>query len=139
MKKISDYLDDAIKKGEISNDYALSKMLKIPQNTLSTYRTGKRQISNYAAGKLAELLEIDPWEIVTAAEIEREKNEHRREFWAKMTSKTKCLLLAATLTGDSIEITPEWLPIAHNGNYRKFRRKQDHRKLCQRKKQKKTV
>ena len=115
--KTVDYLNKALKKLDLSNDYALSKYLEIGSNTMSQYRKGHRIIDNYTAVRLAQILEINPIEIIAAANMEREKEGPRREFWAKLASGTQCILFVAALTGGNIEKGRTELPIAHNVYY----------------------
>jgi len=91
------YLQDAKCKLQIESDYALAKRLGITTAAISQYQTGKRVIDPYTAAKLAEVLEIDPMEIVAAAEEEREKDEKKREFWRTLSRKLAGTALTAVL------------------------------------------
>jgi plasmid maintenance system antidote protein VapI len=94
MSTIS-YLEKAKEALNIKSDYALAKHLGISRFTMSGYITGRRTIDNYTAAKLAEALDIDPMEIIAAAEEEREKDEKKRDFWRQIVQKNAaaCLVL----------------------------------------------
>lgn len=78
------YINDAKKKMGIQSDYAFCKALQFSQPALSLYRNGKRIIDDYTAAKLAEILDINPLEVIAAANAEREKDLVRREMWLKL-------------------------------------------------------
>jgi len=84
MKKTTDYIEEAKIKLDIQSDYGLAKWLGITDSAISHYKTGKRTIDDYTAARIAEALEIDPMEVIAAANAEREKDEKRREFWRKI-------------------------------------------------------
>lgn len=68
MKTPTDYLDDL--KAKTGSDYASAKLLETRQTTLSSIRK-RNAISEETAVKLAELLQVEPDEILIAAAIAR--------------------------------------------------------------------
>jgi hypothetical protein len=81
MKTTISYLDDAKEKLGIKSDYGMAKWMSLSRNALSQYRLGKSIIDDYAAAKIASVLEIDPMVLIAAANAEREKDKERQEFW----------------------------------------------------------
>lgn len=81
MKSTIDYMDEAKRKLGIESDYAAAKWMRVNRATISNYRNGKRIIDDYAAAKIAEVLEIPPMEIIAVANVEREKDEEKKEYW----------------------------------------------------------
>jgi hypothetical protein len=68
MKTVIDYLNDL--KGKLGSDYKSAKALNFETSTISTIRK-RGQISDETAVKIAELLEIDPGEVLIAAAMAR--------------------------------------------------------------------
>lgn len=123
MTTTNEYLNKAIEKLGLSNDYQLAKFLNLSSGSTTLWRQGKRTIDNYTAARLAEILEIDAMEIIAAAELEREKNEgERREFWKRLAGGTKGAVLAFALAAGGIQ-EPGPGPTAHNAYYGNNRRK----------------
>lgn len=96
MKTTLDYLSEAKQRLGLKSDYALAKELGISEGSIGHYRNGRRVLDDYTAAKLAEALEIDPLEVIAAANAEREKDEKKREYWGKIFEKcaAACLLIA---------------------------------------------
>lgn len=86
MKNTVDYLDEAKSKLEIESDYALGKTLEMTKGAMGNYRHKRTVISNEACFRLAEILEIDPIQLITLAETERSKGE-KRLFWQERLKK----------------------------------------------------
>jgi len=83
MKSTIMYVDEAKAKMSIESDYAMAKWLGVGRAAVSNWRVGRNVIDDYAAAKIAEVLELNPMEIIAAANIEREKDEERKRFWQK--------------------------------------------------------
>lgn len=81
MKNTILYLDEAKKKLGFTADNQLASWMGVTRAAISNYRLGKSVIDDYAAAKIAGVLEIDPMVIISAANAEREKDEGRKEFW----------------------------------------------------------
>lgn len=104
IKTTADYLDAAKEALGGISDYALAKRLGVSQPSISILRSGKRQPDNYVACTLAAILGIDPLEIIAAAELAREKDEKKREFWQGFWNQrfgklAVCLALVGMLLG----------------------------------------
>ena len=115
MKTTADYLDDAKTKLKIESDYALAKWLEIHQAKISECRSGKRQLDNYTAARLANLLEINPLEIIATSEMEREKDSDRRGFWEQVRKRGVSSVLGITLLFSNLTIIHE--VAEHDGIY----------------------
>lgn len=80
--KSADYLDRVKAEKQISSDYALAKALGVQESALANYRHGRRVMDTYTAARVAELLRLDPMEVIAAAQVEREKDATKRAYWA---------------------------------------------------------
>jgi len=79
MKTTKEYIEEAKRRLEVT-DYRLAKILGVSQGAMSHYATGRRIMDDTTAAKLAGILEIEPIQIIAAANAEREKGE-KKEFW----------------------------------------------------------
>lgn len=87
MRLSTDYLKEAMEKiGEDSQAKA-AKVLKITPTALSRYLNGERTMDEFTCIMVAKILGIDGMEIIAAAQMEREKDEERREIWADFRKK----------------------------------------------------
>ncbi|AOZ49046.1 hypothetical protein BKX93_02865 [Chromobacterium vaccinii] len=64
-----------------------AKVLKITPTALSRYLNGERTMDEFTCIMVAKILGIDGMEIIAAAQMEREKDEERREIWADFRKK----------------------------------------------------
>lgn len=78
MKTVNDYLNDAQKL--LGSDYAVAKRLEVSRQAVSTWRK-RGSLDNENAFKLAQLLNVNPIEIIAAGEVSR--NPGKADFWAK--------------------------------------------------------
>ena len=94
MKKTYEYVQDALDKlGDLS-DRKKAEQLKISPQALSDYKKGNSVMDDYACIVVAEYLGIDPLEIIAAANMEREKSQVKRDFWADFRKKIGQLAVA---------------------------------------------
>lgn len=78
------WLDRAKEKLGLS-DYALAPMLGLSRSQISNYRNGRDFLSDDAALKLANLLEMDsPAVIIASSHAERAKSDDARAFWSQL-------------------------------------------------------
>lgn len=92
---ISKVLDDAREKMNLTSDYELAKRLEIDKADISHYRKGKRIPNAYACARLAEVLDMDPFELLAQVEAATEKNEARRSYWRAVAER----IAAGTVAG----------------------------------------
>lgn len=88
-------LDDAKQKLGIETDYQLWKKTGIPKSRLSDYRKGIRHLDTYACARLAEVLDLDPFELLAQVEAATEKNEERRTYWKRVAERIAAGSVAA--------------------------------------------
>ncbi|TAN46331.1 MAG: XRE family transcriptional regulator [Methylococcaceae bacterium] len=81
MKTTKEYLEAAKMALDLPSDYAAAKWLGVTVQAMSKYKHGERIIDDYAAARIAEALKISPWEVVAAANYEREKEPKKKEYW----------------------------------------------------------
>ncbi|POA98061.1 hypothetical protein C2134_13645 [Chromobacterium sinusclupearum] len=81
MKKSVEYLREAKEALGCESDYQLAKALKTSTVNISNYMNGISKMDDYHCIKVAQVLGIDPMEIIAAAQEEREKSEEKKEFW----------------------------------------------------------
>lgn len=84
-----DYLDLAKEKLGFTSDYALSVEMGLTKTAISNYRSGNRKLDEYACFKLAEILNIEPAEIIVNVKAQSEKDEKKRDFWKALKKQTK--------------------------------------------------
>ena len=86
-----------------ASDYRIAKILGVTQQTVSKWRTERDSFSTTTAEKVANALEIDPAEVVLAAQIDRAKTPEEKALWEsilkKCTSLSAALLLAFAVAG----------------------------------------
>lgn len=84
---ISKVLDEAKAALNIDTDYKLAKALELPNGYITLWRQGSRIPDAYACARLAEVLGINPLELIAQVEAETEKNETRRTYWKKVAER----------------------------------------------------
>lgn len=81
MKRSIDYLKDAKEKLGISQDTELANTLKTTPQNINNFMKERSLMDDYHCIKVAQVLGIDPMEIIAAAQEEREKNPEKQRFW----------------------------------------------------------
>lgn len=81
MKDTNQYLDAIKAKHGLTSDYQLAKLMGIRQSTISGYRAGRSHFDDLMALKVAELLGIQPIEVIAAANVARAKTTEVRKVW----------------------------------------------------------
>ena len=84
--RTQEYLDKAKVSLGLQSDYALAKALKVTQPAISNYRAG-RTFDDDVALKVAEILKIQPLEVIAVANLERAKTEETRAMWKDLLEK----------------------------------------------------
>lgn len=87
MKTTLDYLDAVKARYALPSDYALAKALHIPQTTVSGYRSGRRVFDDDTALTVATALELNPMEVIAAANAERSKTPEQKARWIGLMEK----------------------------------------------------
>ena len=87
MKTTTDYLDDVKGKLNLSSDYALAKALKTGTSRIYNYRAGRSSFDDLLAFRIAEILEIDPKEVIAVANLERSKRPQDKAAWREILER----------------------------------------------------
>ncbi len=98
--KTTEYLDAARRKTGSKTSAALAEALGVTGGAMSRYESGERVIDDYTAARVAELLNIDPMQVIAQANAEREKDENRKSYWqriAHMSVRTAACVTVTTI------------------------------------------
>jgi transcriptional regulator with XRE-family HTH domain len=83
VQKSINYLDRAKEKLGIKADNEFAGLIGVTRAAISKWRNGKGVMDDYAAAKIAEILGIQEMEVIAAANVERDNDPNRQEFWEK--------------------------------------------------------
>jgi transcriptional regulator with XRE-family HTH domain len=117
MKTTIDYLNDAKSALGAVSDYELANKLEVERASISQWRAKSRIMDNYAASKIADALGIEAIEVIAAANVEKEKDESRRDYWRSVQARTKRAvagMLAALVILTGGDGKPRTVATAHN-------------------------
>jgi len=67
--------------------YAVAQLLDLPEQTVRNYAKGKSCPDTFGCVRIAELLDLDPMQVIADVEAEREKDEGRRARWRELSRK----------------------------------------------------
>jgi plasmid maintenance system antidote protein VapI len=118
--QISDLLDRAKAKANISSDYALAKVLGITTGNLSNIRAGRTHPSNEEAVKLATLAGLDEMDVIAEIELQTAKTEKKKEFWKHYIESrgiTACIAMTAIAASIVMATKNAEAEILHLQNY----------------------
>lgn len=93
-KSTRQYLADVKRRLSLSSNYGLAKRLEISEQAIANLMSGG-VMSATTAAKVAEILELEPLQVIADAELERAKSSRDRELWARIRA-------AATIAGGAI-------------------------------------
>lgn len=99
MTKTQQYFEQVREKLGGATDYKIAQVLDIPRGIMSYYVSGKREADTYACAKIAEMLEIDPLEVIAQVEAEAARTTKKREFWKSFRSSGSRVILGLLLCG----------------------------------------
>lgn len=71
----------------VASDYALAKVLGVTQQAVSSYRAGNSKISDDVALTVAEILQLEPMQVIALANAERAKTEAQKARWMGLVEK----------------------------------------------------
>lgn len=94
MSNTIELLDRARKLCSPATDYQLAKRLDISHATISRCRHRHGTLDNKAAWKLAEMLEMEPAEVIALMEADRAKRPEDRQFWERARAGVAASLAA---------------------------------------------
>ncbi|MFM0364236.1 hypothetical protein [Paraburkholderia sediminicola] len=87
MKTTGEYLDAVKAKLDLPSDYATAKALGVTRAAVSRYRLLQSFPDELICAKIADILGIEPIEVIAAAQYERSKDEHARQLWESIWGK----------------------------------------------------
>lgn len=87
MKTTVQYLDAVKRKLNLPSDYAAAKSLGITRAAVSKYRVGISGFDDLTAVRVAEILGLDPMEVIAASNAERSKDAAARAVWERLWGK----------------------------------------------------
>lgn len=81
MKTTQQYIDAIKLRRNVDSDYAVAKLLGVSKQAVSRYQLGKGSFDDLTALRAAELLGVNPLEVIAAANAERARTEDVRSTW----------------------------------------------------------
>lgn len=81
MKTTLEYLEEAKNAKGIKSDNAFALSIGITRSSISNLKNNRNVMDDYTCIQIAAILEIDPMEIIAAANYERENVGVKKEFW----------------------------------------------------------
>jgi transcriptional regulator with XRE-family HTH domain len=105
MKTTGEYLDAVKAKLDLPSDYATAKALGVTPSAVSKYRLGRSQPDDLVCARIAEILVIEPMEVIAATHFERSSDERARKLWESIWGKAAgaiALNLIACAVGVSV-------------------------------------
>lgn len=87
MKSTVQYLDEMKDRLGVESDYALAKALGMTRAAVSKYRTGYSMPDDLACAKIAEVLGVEPMEVIAAINYQRSKTDDARRLWESIWGK----------------------------------------------------
>lgn len=87
MKPIARYLDEAISQGKAKNDSDTARLIGVTRAAVSDWRNSRRVPDDEQAVALAELLEIEPGELLAEAGAARARSEKTRAAWERVAAR----------------------------------------------------
>ncbi|ONN91534.1 hypothetical protein A8D62_10110 [Burkholderia cenocepacia] len=97
MKTTVEYLDAVKQKLGIESDYAAAKALSMTRAGISKYRLGRTYFDDMTAVRVATILDLDPMEVISAANAERARDDSAREFWENVWGKVTGATVATAM------------------------------------------
>jgi hypothetical protein len=90
--KLRDYIETATEKA--GNQKELAFYLGLPAQNLTNAKAHNRGLPNDDCIKIAQLLNIEPVEVIAASELATEKKPEKRAFWMNFTGHAKAASIA---------------------------------------------
>lgn len=113
-----DLIEEA--KRKLGSYRAVAKYLGVHETMISAIRAGKRPLPPYQAGKLAELLEMNPAQAIVETIIKAAEGKDEAANWKRWFAKVAAITVAAfVVVGGS----GSWLPIFHSASANEKQRK----------------
>ncbi|KVC55115.1 hypothetical protein WT10_32615 [Burkholderia stagnalis] len=87
MKTTVEWLDAVKARLDLPSDYAAAKILGVTRQAASGWRNGRQTFDDEVCLRVAEILELDPFEVLATVKIERIKDAERRAVWTRALEK----------------------------------------------------
>jgi len=99
-------LRDYIEKGleGFGTATALAQFLGMNPNALRDAKAHRVGLPSYACVKLAQLIKVDPLEVIAASELVTEKKEERKAIWLPFVSGNMAHPVAAALIATGLTV-----------------------------------
>ena len=85
----ADFLDQIRQQMDLPSDNQVAKLLGMPRERISMYRTGKREFDQDTCVAVAELLGEPPEFVLASIEAERAKSKNLKRVWASIANMAK--------------------------------------------------
>ncbi len=106
--ELSEIIEKAKLRANITSDYALAKVLGIERQVVSDWKKNKRHPSVDEAVKLATLAGIEEIRVIAEIEMRTTKNEKKKEFWKHfIENRGLTATLGLIALGVTIMVAPE--------------------------------
>jgi len=105
MKTTNDLLDELKRKHELTSDYQLCQLLAWPTGRMSIYRAGRRVMDDATGLQFAELLELEPGEVLLWLHAERAEKLNQPDVVKALKSAARVLAKAAMLAGAAVTMS----------------------------------
>lgn len=102
MKTAAEYLDALMALKNITSDYQLAKALSVTRSTVSRYRCGHATFDDVVAVRVAEMLGVEPLEIIAAANHQRAKRPEAKKIWERIAKSAAAATIALVFVGISL-------------------------------------
>lgn len=87
MKTTAEYLDAIKARHHLPSDYAVAKMLGITRAAVSRYRNNEGTFDDPVSIRAAELLDLDPEEVILSGYVARAKDDRVRAALARLARR----------------------------------------------------
>ena len=99
MKTFKEYVEEIKKKHGLTTDYAVAKALLIDTRKISDVMKGRRHPPPVAAYRIADLLELDPIEVIACIDYQYTTDEQHKEYIKAFFSRRMRDVAAVLLVG----------------------------------------
>ncbi|MGC2944408.1 DUF3693 domain-containing protein [Burkholderia ambifaria] len=103
MKTTIQYLDALKKRLDLPSDYAAARVLGVTRAAVSRYRNGLSVFDEATAIRAADLLDLDPLEVISACKAESATDARARRVWenawGKATGAAATAAIAVVMVG----------------------------------------
>lgn len=116
MKTTGEYLDAVKAKLDLPSDYATAKALGVTPSTVSKYRLLKSAPDDLVCARIAEILCVEPMEVIAAVHWERSTEPKARALWESIWGKAVGAIVPSLIlfaVGSSVAPT---IKAAESGN-----------------------